>query len=115
MSGVPRALRACLVCSFVQTQSKFVKSGCPNCEPFLEMRGSTDVVGDCTSETFEGLITVNDTTTSWVARWQRVVGYVPGIYAVQVTGDLGEEYITAAENYGVTYQPRDGSAQDEQA
>lgn len=86
MAAVPRALRACLVCSFVQPQSQFVKLGCPNCDGFLEMRGSTDTVADCTSEVFEGLVTVNDTTNSWVARWQRLTGYVPGMYAIKVNG-----------------------------
>lgn len=85
MSGIPRSLRACLVCSFVQSQSKFHKQGCPNCD-FLEMVGNSDNVADCTSEVFEGLITVNDTQGSWVARWQRLIGYVPGVYATQVNG-----------------------------
>lgn len=86
MSSSLRGLRACLVCSFVQTQSKFVKTGCPNCEDFLEMRGSSDVVIDCTSEVFEGLITLTDTTSSWVAKWQRIQGYVPGVYAIKING-----------------------------
>jgi transcription elongation factor SPT4 len=86
MSQVPRQLRACLVCSFVQPFSKFIKNGCPNCEPFLEMRNSSDVVQDCTSEVFEGVLQVSDTATSWVAKWQRLEGYVPGMYAVKVNG-----------------------------
>lgn len=86
MSQMPRSLRACLVCSFVQAQNKFIKQGCPNCEAFLEMSGSSEGVLDCTSEVFEGLITVNDTENSWVAKWQRLIGYVPGVYATQVNG-----------------------------
>lgn len=84
--GVPRNLRACMVCSYVQQSSQFVKNGCPNCESFLEMRGSQDVVSECTSEVFEGMLTINDTEGSWVARWQRLVGYQPGIYAIKVNG-----------------------------
>ncbi|KAK4506069.1 hypothetical protein PRZ48_004034 [Zasmidium cellare] len=114
MSQVPRSLRACLVCSYVQPQSKFVKQGCPNCETFLEMSGSSDSVADCTSEVFEGLITVNDTENSWVAKWQRLIGYVPGIYATQVNGVLPEEFAAAAENAGVRYIPRDGSANNDE-
>lgn len=89
MSQVPRSLRACLVCSFVQPSARFVKNGCPNCEDFLEMRNNNDVVIECTSEVFEGVITVNDTSRSWVAKWQRLEGYVPGIYAVKVNGLVG--------------------------
>ena len=85
MSGM-RSLRACLVCSLVQPSSKFTASGCPNCEAFLEMRGSADVVTDCTSGVFEGMITMSNTDVSWVAKWQRLQGYVPGMYAVKVEG-----------------------------
>ncbi|KAF7186048.1 Transcription elongation factor spt4 [Pseudocercospora fuligena] len=114
MASVPRQLRACLVCSFTQQASRFQKHGCPNCEEFLEMRNNTDAVADCTSEVFEGLVTVNDTQTSWVAKWLRIQGYKPGIYAVKVNGLLAEEYTAAAENAGIRYIPRDGSAnQDE--
>lgn len=86
MSQVPRGLRACLVCSFVQAANKWNKSGCPNCEDFLELRNSSDAIGDCTSEVFEGLVTVNDTSTGWVSRWLRIQGYVPGVYATKVNG-----------------------------
>ena len=86
MSGSLRNLRACLVCSYVQQHSRFVKNGCPNCEDFLEMRGSQDAVADCTSEVFEGVITLTDTTSSWVAKWQRIQGCVPGVYAIKING-----------------------------
>lgn len=89
MASVPRQLRACLVCSFVQPLTKFSKGGCPNCEDFLEMRGNGDAVADCTSEVFEGLVTVNDTNNGWVAKWLRIQGYVPGVYAVKVNGLVG--------------------------
>lgn len=87
-----RSLRACLVCSYVQPGSKFQNEGCPNCEEFLEMRGSSDAVQDCTSQVFEGMMTLNNTNTdgsakgSWVARWQRLENYQPGTYAVKVVG-----------------------------
>lgn len=60
--------------------------GCPNCEEFLELAGHSDLVQDCTSQVFEGLITLSDPTASWVAKWQRLENYVPGVYAVKVTG-----------------------------
>lgn len=88
-----RSLRACLVCAIVQTGSKFNAEGCPNCEEFLEMRGSSEAVQDCTSQVFEGMMALNNTNTntrdgrgSWVAKWQRLEGYVPGVYAVKVVG-----------------------------
>ena len=115
-----RHLRACMVCSIVQTQSvravltmlaplfprtqrrtlgrctvyrlndcspqRFVRDGCPNCEPFLDLINHPDSVQECTSQVFEGLITLNEPTTSWVAKWQRLDGYVAGIYAVKVSG-----------------------------
>ena len=31
-----------------------------------------------------------DTSQSWVARWQRLDGYVPGVYAVKVVGMVSE-------------------------
>ena len=75
-----------MVCSIVQSGTKFVSSGCPNCEEFLEMRHNADVVQDCTSAVFEGMIAMADPATSWVAKWQRLEGYAPGTYAVKVEG-----------------------------
>ncbi|KAF2640710.1 transcription initiation Spt4 [Massarina eburnea CBS 473.64] len=107
-----RHMRACMVCAVVRTESQFKAHGCPNCEAFLELAGNTDAIQDCTSQVFEGLMTVSDTSKSWVARWQRLEGYVPGVYAVQVEGVLGEDYVAAAEAAGVHYVPRDGSVND---
>jgi len=47
---------------------------------------------------------------SWVARWQRLDGYVKGVYAVKVSGQLPDEVRnTIEEEYRVRYIPRDGS------
>lgn len=105
-----RYLRACMVCSIVQTQSvrleppsplivikinpltsslsiqRFLRDGCPNCEAFLDLINHPDSVQECTSQVFEGLITLADPAQSWVAKWQRVDGYVSGVYAVKVVG-----------------------------
>jgi transcription elongation factor SPT4 len=107
-----RHMRACMVCSVVRTELQFKQQGCPNCESFLELAGNKDAVDDCTSQVFDGLVTVSDTSKSWVARWQRLEGYVPGVYAVQVEGILGEDYVAAAESAGVHYIPRDGSVNE---
>jgi transcription elongation factor SPT4 len=107
-----RHMRACMICSVVKTMTQFKNMGCPNCESFLQLRGSEESILECTSQVFEGLITVSDTSKSWVARWQRLEGYVPGVYAVQVEGVLPDEVITAAEESGVHYIPRDGSVNE---
>ncbi|KAJ4369642.1 transcription elongation factor spt4 [Neocucurbitaria cava] len=107
-----RNMRACMVCSIVRTQQQFMTHGCPNCEEILELTGNSEAVSDCTSQVFDGLISVADTNKSWVARYQRLEGYVAGVYATQVEGILPEEVIVAVENAGINYVPRDGSEQD---
>lgn len=47
-------------------------------------------------------------TQSWVAKWQRLEGYVPGVYAVKVVGELPRDIVSALEGEGVKYIPRDG-------
>ncbi|KAI4151374.1 MAG: hypothetical protein LQ340_003546 [Diploschistes diacapsis] len=111
--GQSRHLRACMVCSVVLHQNKFMRDGCPNCESFLELANHDEAVRECTSQVFEGLITLADPTTSWVARWQRLDKYVPGVYAVKVMGILPDEVLQQMEDSGIRYVPRDGSAEEE--
>lgn len=85
-SNQTRSLRACMVCSVVQTQQRFIRDGCPNCEAFLDLTNHPDSVQECTSQVYEGLITLADPGQSWVAKWQRLDGYVAGVYAVKVVG-----------------------------
>ncbi|OAX83137.1 transcription elongation factor spt4 [Emergomyces africanus] len=87
-SGQQRSLRACMVCSIVQVHGKFMREGCPNCDHILGLAGNGEKIQQCTSQVFEGLITLADQRASWVARWQRLEGYVPGTYAVKVTGTV---------------------------
>lgn len=75
-----------MVCSIVLPAAKFQREGCPNCEDFLEMRGNVDSAEGCTSAVFEGTIALANPGESWVAKWQRLQGYVPGVYAVKVVG-----------------------------
>jgi transcription elongation factor SPT4 len=116
--GQQRSLRACMVCSIVQSQQvnptrhqldqckhnltaisqRFLKEGCPNCEEFLRLQGSLDAIAECTSQVFEGLITLADPSKSWVAKWQRLDGYVKGVYATKVSGILPEEVVDTMEN-----------------
>jgi len=109
--GQQRNLRACMVCSIVMTQSRFLKEGCPNCEEFLHLEGSMDAIIDCTSQVFEGLIALADPSKSWVAKWQRLDGYVKGVYATKVSGQLPDDVVSAMEDdFRIRYIPRDGSA-----
>lgn len=108
-----RYLRACMVCSIVQTHARFLREGCPNCESFLGLANSSDAVQECTSQVFEGLITLADPTTSWVARWQRLEGCVSGVYAVKVVGTLPDDVKQNIEDAGARYIPRDGTADDD--
>ncbi|KAJ5626855.1 hypothetical protein N7528_004282 [Penicillium herquei] len=129
-----RYLRACMVCSIVQSHTR---DGCPNCETSLQLRGNLDAIQECTSQVFEGLISVRDPSVSWVARWQRLDNYVPGTYATKVTGvvslditlllclhfgiftniigvwQLPDYIIGTLEDSGVKYVPRDGSTGEE--
>jgi transcription elongation factor SPT4 len=110
--GQQRNMRACMVCSVVRTQQQFLSQGCPNCEDILELTGNPEQINDCTSQVFEGLITVADTSRSWVARYQRLDGYKAGVYATQVEGILPDDIIGLVESAGINYVPRDGSEQE---
>ena len=68
-------------------RQKFKASGCPNCEPVLQNFGP-EAIEDTTSPVFEGLIALREPTKSWVGRWQRVDGFVRGVYAVKVSGNV---------------------------
>lgn len=65
-----------------------MRDGCPNCETVLQLRGNNDAIQECTSQVFEGLISVRDPAASWVARWQRLDNYVAGTYATKVVGSV---------------------------
>jgi transcription elongation factor SPT4 len=91
------------------TRSGFLQDGCPNCDEFLHLRGSSESVDSCTSQVFEGLIALADPQKSWVARWQRLDAYVSGVYATKVSGTLPDEVRRDMEDENRIYIPRDGS------
>ena len=93
-----RQLRACLICSLVKQIDQFDRDGCDNCERFLKLRGNRynqtifllldligknlfilkfisnfylrDMVIECTSNSFEGLIGMMTPEQSWwVNKW----------------------------------------------
>ena len=109
-SDPPLGLHEILLTTVYQ---RFLREGCPNCE-FLDLTGHNDSVQECTSQVYEGLITLANPSSSWVARWQRLDKYVPGIYAVKVVGNLPDEILQTMEDSGVRYVPRDGSVGDDE-
>lgn len=110
--GIPatinKRLRACLGCSLVKTQAQFREEGCENC-PSLRIKENLDHVLDCTTEKFTGVMGVLQPKSSWVAKWQHLEGFVPGMYAIVSEGELPEHHIMALERAGRTYLPRDSS------
>lgn len=55
-----------------------------------------------------GMIALTQPEGSWVAKWMRLEGYVPGMYAVQVVGTLPDEALDNIRAAGLRYVPRDG-------
>ncbi|KAK9897606.1 transcription initiation Spt4 [Cystobasidium minutum MCA 4210] len=106
MSSQTKKLRACLLCSLVQTPSEFRRDGCPNCEQ-LSMKGDKERVLECTTSAYDGLIAMVNPQDSWVARYQRIDKLAPGVYAVHVTGTLPEHVVDDLEASGITYRPRE--------
>lgn len=113
MSLTSKSMRACMVCSIVQSMKQFLNNGCPNCEDILQLKGSNDAIQECTSQVFEGVITLAEPQASWVARWLRLTDYQPGVYAVKVEGSLPEEIIDTLRANKYNWMPRDGSEMDE--
>eukprot|EP00611_Tribonema_gayanum_P012096 TRINITY_DN2263_c0_g1_i3.p2 TRINITY_DN2263_c0_g1~~TRINITY_DN2263_c0_g1_i3.p2 ORF type:complete len:132 (-),score=43.75 TRINITY_DN2263_c0_g1_i3:27-422(-) len=106
MAQVPgelKALRACKRCALVKTLTQFTEQGCENC-PFLRIEESAERVHECTSSYFSGMIAMLNPKESWVARWQRIRAFKPGMYAIEVIGEFpphDQEYM--AEN-GIRWQ-----------
>lgn len=82
-----------------------MREGCPNCESVLGLQGNADGIQECTSQVYEGLITMADPGQSWVAKWQRLEGYVPGVYAVKVVGTLPSDILGNLSDSGIKYVP----------
>lgn len=109
-----RSDRACMLCGIIQSYRKFIDLGCPNCESVLHYQDNDDnQIQDCTSPSFEGLVALgDDNKQSWVARWLRIDSFVPGLYAVKISGKLPPHIVSDLADQNVTYRPRDGSAED---
>ena len=47
---------------------QFLHNGCENC-PFLTMDGDRTRCEECTTQQFQGIISVMDPSSSWAAKW----------------------------------------------
>eukprot|EP00904_Undaria_pinnatifida_P003551 jgi/Undpi1/13197/HiC_scaffold_8.g02859.m1 len=106
-----KGLRACKRCSLVKGNDQFVNNGCENCQ-FLQMESDQARVQDCTTTYFTGLIAMIDPETSWVGKWQRISGCRPGMYAIEVVGELPTEVLEFLEEKRIPFHckpPESGS------
>lgn len=94
-------LRACLLCHLIKHADQFEKSGCENCEEFLGLRHSRDLIASCTTQNFSGMIALLQPDDSWVARWQRITRKARGIYAIDVSGKLPSQITQELRSMGV--------------
>lgn len=53
-----RNLRACLLCSLIKSREQFENDGCENCEKYLGMKHDSDKIHECTSNNFDGMISI---------------------------------------------------------
>lgn len=102
-----KAIRACKRCGILKTQGQFYEEGCENC-PFLDMADNMERVNSCTTAFFEGQAAIMDPRDSWAAKWIRVDNYLPGVYAISVTGQLDRDIEEDLESRGIRWRCRPG-------
>ena len=59
-----------------------------------------------TTAFFEGVVAVMDPRESWTAKWLRVDNYLPGTYAISVTGQFDKDMEDELENRGCRWRCR---------
>lgn len=67
------------------------------------------MVIECTSASFDGLIGMMNPDQSWVAKWQRIEKFTPGMYAISVNGRLPNSIVREIKASGVHPRSRDTS------
>jgi transcription elongation factor SPT4 len=100
-----KTVRACKRCGILKTQEQFYDDGCENC-PFLDMVDNMERVNNCTTPFFEGQAAIMDPRDSWAAKWIRTDNFLPGVYAITVTGQLDREIEEDLENQGIRWRCR---------
>ena len=70
-----RNLNACVLCKIIMTESQWRRQNdnCPNC-----MKAPT------LTPDFVGMISVMMPKESWVAKWNKVMTCIPGVYAINI-------------------------------
>eukprot|EP00483_Globobulimina_turgida_P002831 UN02836 len=81
-------LRACLSCKLIKAERDFSDVGCENCPQSVEIYGSVD---NWATPSFVGMCALMEDNKSWVAKHQRIVRLVPGLYAIATKGRLSKE------------------------
>ena len=76
---------------FPKNFESFYTDGCENCKDFLPLMGNRKLINECTSNNFMGTIMLMDPSASWVARYQRIDDFCPGMYAASVFGSVSDE------------------------
>ena len=107
-ASVPKALkgvRSCMRCGIIKTIDQFLEDGCENC-PFLDMESNHERCNLCTTAFFEGQVAVSDPSESWTAKWLRIDSFLPGIYAISITGQFEREIEEELENRGCRWRCR---------
>ena len=100
-----KTIRACKRCGMLKSQGQFYEEGCENC-PFLDLADNMERVNSCTTAFFEGEAAIMDPRDSWAAKWIRVDNYLPGVYAISVTGQLDRDVEEELENRGIRWRCR---------
>ena len=79
-------LRACLSCKLIKSQDDWL-NGCENCNNQLRY-GDYD---NWTTPSFTGMCALMSDQKSWVAKHQRIMRLVPGLYAIATKGSLSKD------------------------
>lgn len=77
---------------------------------FLDMADNMERVNACTTAFFEGQAAIMDPRESWAAKWIRVDSFLPGVYAITVTGQLDRDIEEDLENQGIRWRCRPATA-----
>ena len=82
-----KKLRACIYCKIVLCTEQWRKNRvCPNCP---DSRGLLD-----TSDCFQSMISLILPRKSWIAEWQEMTELIPGVYAMSVSCDAGDDLVS---------------------
>jgi transcription elongation factor SPT4 len=77
---------------------------------FIHKIENPERVSMCTTAFFEGTAAIADPRDSWAAKWIRVDSYLPGVYAISVTGTFDREMEEELESRGIRWRCRPATA-----